>query len=190
MGSQSKSKSQKSEKRPRKRKIRSTVEFSPTEGSEPEKPDAREDDTIYKPMKKSLPGDDENLKQNSDAEHVEENTSVHEFPGTEHGDIEEAVFGPSGISSLTAAKNNPTSEESLAKRGKYLSDIEAEEAFKGFYLRKVTEELAEDLDKARSASDFSERSLPILIEALQQGVGTFTKEERIRIGRANASIHA
>ncbi|KAF2239464.1 hypothetical protein EV356DRAFT_528062 [Viridothelium virens] len=175
MGSQSKSKSQKSEKRPRKRKIRSTVEFSPTEGSEPEKPDAREDDTIYKPMKKSLPGDDENLKQNSDAEHVEENASVQEFPGTEHGDIEE---------------NNPPSEESLAKRGKYLSDIEAEEAFKGFYLRKVTEELAEDLDKARSASDFSERSLPILIEALKQGVGTFTKEERIRIGRANASIHA
>ncbi|KAL9094838.1 MAG: hypothetical protein Q9165_002787 [Trypethelium subeluteriae] len=124
---------------------------------------------------KESTGDHANLNKSSYAERIEENASVAELPEVGHE---------------TTQENNASSEEPLAKKGKYLSDLEAEEAFKNFYLRKVTEELAEDLDKARSASDFSERSLPILIEALQQGVGTFTKEERIRIGRADAEINA
>ncbi|KAK4988651.1 hypothetical protein LTR66_007257 [Elasticomyces elasticus] len=61
-----------------------------------------------------------------------------------------------------------------------------QEAFTAFYLRQVTSELAEDLDKIRSAADFNDRSLPLLVEALKQGVKTFGVEERLRIGRAAA----
>lgn len=53
--------------------------------------------------------------------------------------------------------------------------------FASFYLRRVTEELADDLDKIRSANDFSESSLPILIHALQQGQSIFSEEEKRRV---------
>ena len=53
--------------------------------------------------------------------------------------------------------------------------------FASFYLRRITEELADDLDKVRSANDFSESSLPILIHALQQGQSIFSEEEKRRV---------
>ena len=53
--------------------------------------------------------------------------------------------------------------------------------FASFYLRKITEELADELDKVRSANDFSEGSLPILIHALQQGQSIFSEEEKRRV---------
>ena len=53
--------------------------------------------------------------------------------------------------------------------------------FASFYLRRVTEELADELDKIRSANDFSESSLPILIHALQQGQNIFSEEEKRRV---------
>jgi len=45
-------------------------------------------------------------------------------------------------------------------------------------MRRVTTELADDLDKVRNAKDFEESSLPILIHALQQGQELFSTEER------------
>lgn len=89
---------------------------------------------------------------------------------------------------LMIIKRKTTPEEPADQAPDSSSDAAAEEAFKKFYLRKITEELAEDLDQARSAPDFSERSLPILIEALQQGVGTFSRDERIRIGRIGLGV--
>ena len=53
--------------------------------------------------------------------------------------------------------------------------------FASFYLRRITEELADELDKIRSANDFSEGSLPILIHALQQGQSIFSEEEKRRV---------
>jgi len=55
--------------------------------------------------------------------------------------------------------------------------------FASFYLRTITKELSDDLDKIRSANDFSEQSVPILIHALQQGHQIFSNEERERIMR-------
>lgn len=58
------------------------------------------------------------------------------------------------------------------------------EAFSSFYLRKVTAELADDLDKVRQAGDFRARtSLPMLIHALQQGEAIFSAEEKGRAWR-------
>jgi len=45
----------------------------------------------------------------------------------------------------------------------------------------VAKELEDDLDKVRSAGDFSDTSLPVLINALQQGEAIFTDEEKKRI---------
>lgn len=67
---------------------------------------------------------------------------------------------------------------------RHIKDSDAEEAFTSFYLRKVTTELAEDLDKLRSAQDFIEKSIPMLVDALKQGRSCFTKDERVSIGRS------
>lgn len=57
--------------------------------------------------------------------------------------------------------------------------------FTSWYLRKVTQELEDDLDKVRGSGDFNETSLPVLINALQQGESIFSAEEKRRIvGRA------
>ncbi|KAF2667045.1 hypothetical protein BT63DRAFT_458005 [Microthyrium microscopicum] len=61
--------------------------------------------------------------------------------------------------------------------------------FDAFYLRKVTMELQEDLDKIRSAVDFKDSSLPILISALQQGSSLFSEAEKSRIMGEEASVH-
>jgi hypothetical protein len=45
----------------------------------------------------------------------------------------------------------------------------------------VTKELEEDLDKIRSASDFKDSSLSVLITALQQGNSLFSPEEKRRL---------
>ncbi|MCJ1432611.1 hypothetical protein MMC27_001968 [Xylographa pallens] len=53
--------------------------------------------------------------------------------------------------------------------------------FESFYLQAVTREFADDIDRVRNASDFKDRSVPILIEALRQGVGIYGEEERERV---------
>jgi ribosome assembly protein 3 len=42
-------------------------------------------------------------------------------------------------------------------------------------------ELQDDLNKVRSAGDFKDSSLPMLITALKQGEAIFSKEEKTRI---------
>lgn len=56
-----------------------------------------------------------------------------------------------------------------------------QESFSSFYLRKVTAELADDLDKVRQSSDFNDRSLPMLVHVLKQGESIFGKEEAARV---------
>jgi len=45
----------------------------------------------------------------------------------------------------------------------------------------ITREHADDLETLRSASDFTDRSLPLLIRALRSGVNIFDKEEKAAI---------
>ncbi|KAF4307668.1 putative sds23 moc1 protein [Botryosphaeria dothidea] len=54
-------------------------------------------------------------------------------------------------------------------------------AFPSWYLRTVTQELAEDLDKVRNAPDFGDAALPLLVHALQQGEGCFSAVEKARV---------
>ena len=59
-----------------------------------------------------------------------------------------------------------------------------EQAFEDFYLKQATKEFANDIDKLRSAPDFNERNVPILIQALRQGTACFAEGERRKIGAA------
>lgn len=52
------------------------------------------------------------------------------------------------------------------------------EDFGTIYLRKITTELADDLDKVREAQDFKASSVPMLIHALKQGESLFSAEEK------------
>ncbi|KAI9723621.1 MAG: hypothetical protein M1812_000921 [Candelaria pacifica] len=54
-------------------------------------------------------------------------------------------------------------------------------SFESYYLRLATSEFAEDLDKVRSASDFRDASLPVLVNALQQGASIFSMDEMRRV---------
>jgi ribosome assembly protein 3 len=60
------------------------------------------------------------------------------------------------------------------------SSLQVSEEFESIYLRKVTAELADDLDKVREAKDFKSSSLPMLIHALKQGGSMYSAEEKRR----------
>ena len=50
--------------------------------------------------------------------------------------------------------------------------------FEDWYLKQVTKEFADDIDKIRNAGDFSDKSVPILVAALKQGASLFSEKER------------
>ncbi|KAI5204853.1 hypothetical protein E4T39_03364 [Aureobasidium subglaciale] len=75
-------------------------------------------------------------------------------------------------------------EEDQTPSGPRVADAEAEDAFTSFYLRQMTTEFAEDLDKIRSAGDFNDKSLGLLIGALKQGRECFDRHDRLAVGNA------
>ncbi|KAI6810703.1 hypothetical protein KC332_g12369 [Hortaea werneckii] len=91
----------------------------------------------------------------------------------------------------TTAARAPESSDSHADDSSVASEpvftrkhINPDQAFEEFYLRQATKELANDLDKLRSASDFKASSVPMLIDALKQGTVCFSQEERVKVGSA------
>ncbi|KAK0266371.1 hypothetical protein B0A54_04862 [Friedmanniomyces endolithicus] len=74
---------------------------------------------------------------------------------------------------------------------KRVATINPEQAFEDFYLRQVTKEFANDLDKLRAANDFhGTGSIALLVGALRQGTACFGTEERVRVGGACAGAGA
>jgi ribosome assembly protein 3 len=59
--------------------------------------------------------------------------------------------------------------------------VEEQPDFASFYLRKVAMELEDDLDKIRSAGDFKQSSLDLLISALRQGESIFSADEKRQV---------
>jgi ribosome assembly protein 3 len=60
----------------------------------------------------------------------------------------------------------------------------ADADFSALYLRTVTSEFADDLERLRGAKDFKDSSVPVLVEALKQGAGLYSMEEQERLRRA------
>ncbi|MCJ1338491.1 hypothetical protein MMC09_003779 [Bachmanniomyces sp. S44760] len=71
-----------------------------------------------------------------------------------------------------AQKDDPVDQAEKPSSPAKLEDFDA------LYLRSVTSEFADDLDKIRNASDFSDKSVPILIDALKQGSSMYSEDER------------
>jgi ribosome assembly protein 3 len=55
------------------------------------------------------------------------------------------------------------------------------EKFSAYYLQRTTQELADDLEKVRTAEDFKADSISSLVHALQQGAAQFSAEDQKRI---------
>lgn len=58
---------------------------------------------------------------------------------------------------------------------------EAVADFDSWYLRQMTGEFADDLDRMRGANDFTDASLPVLIQALKECAATYTEEQKGKI---------
>lgn len=59
-----------------------------------------------------------------------------------------------------------------------IHDPQADAKFEEYYMRLITEEFGDDLNNVREAKDFEDRSLPMLVRALRQGVNIFNPEEK------------
>jgi len=113
-----------------------------------------------------------------------ESSSSDESPRREESDNDapdEPVI--EDTASAAAAEHNDTPEALPAKQ----QAIDPEQAFEDFYLKQATKEFASDLDKLRSAPDFKEGSVPVLIEALRQGRACYGVEERRRVGEGGGA---
>ncbi|KAK4452042.1 ribosome-assembly protein 3-domain-containing protein [Podospora aff. communis PSN243] len=61
------------------------------------------------------------------------------------------------------------------------TDKEVSSEFTSYYLERSTKEFAEDLDKVRTADDFKNDAISVLVDALQQGTAMFSPEEQRRV---------
>ncbi|KAK3320058.1 ribosome-assembly protein 3-domain-containing protein [Cercophora scortea] len=68
-----------------------------------------------------------------------------------------------------------------------MTDQQVASEFTSYYLSRVTQEFAEDLDKVRAADDFKNDAIQLLVNALQQGTALFSPEEQRRIVAAEAA---
>lgn len=59
--------------------------------------------------------------------------------------------------------------------------------FAAQYLRHVTSEFADEIERLRKAKDFRDSSVPILVEALKQGSEMYSVDERTRLAKGWAA---
>lgn len=64
---------------------------------------------------------------------------------------------------------------------KPMTDDEASAVFTKYYMHRATAEFADDLDRIRSADDFKDDALLVLVNALRQGMSLFSTEEQRRV---------
>lgn len=91
-------------------------------------------------------------------------------------DAQDAVPSPSASSSPAPAESPAAPKVNLVAKDP--------EEFSSIYLKKVTVELADDLDKVRDAQDFKASSLPMLVHALKQGASIYSPDEKRRVVHA------
>lgn len=84
---------------------------------------------------------------------------------------------------MHASENAPLINSDAAFLTVSQSSPPPKEDFESYYMRRVTAEFADDIDKLRNAPDFSEQSVPVLIHALRQGAIAFSEEEKETVMR-------
>ncbi|CAF9923373.1 MAG: hypothetical protein ALECFALPRED_002367 [Alectoria fallacina] len=87
---------------------------------------------------------------------------------------------PKSPSPATSSPEIAESEESKSQAETLIakSSPPPKEDFESYYLKRVTAEFADDIDRLRNAPDFNEKSVPVLIEALKGGSKGFSEEEK------------
>ena len=104
-------------------------------------------------------------------------------------DISSPVEGDGKDIKMASSASQPELLPGDANKGNndHCSATTTQQTFEDFYLRQLTVEFANDLDKLRSAPDFKpDRSVPLLVRALQQGVDCFSVEDRARVVKAGS----
>ncbi|KAL8693989.1 MAG: hypothetical protein Q9218_001288 [Villophora microphyllina] len=89
----------------------------------------------------------------------------------------------------SAAETNPTPDMlEGSKEASHAVTVEekslensVETSFESFYLKQITAEFADDLDKLRNAPDFSEKSVPVLVDALKATARNYNEEEKAKV---------
>ena len=94
------------------------------------------------------------------------------------GDVSMTDAQDAVSSSSTASSPVPAESPAAPKVSALAKDPEE---FSSIYLKRVTVELADDLDKVRDAQDFKSSSLPMLVHALRQGASIYSPEEKRRV---------
>ncbi|KAF2242128.1 hypothetical protein BU26DRAFT_610490 [Trematosphaeria pertusa] len=128
---------------------------------------------------------DSGVKQkNRKPVHVGENgasTATEEISSTSPKKVKPSKTTPAQEEGNASTAEDGTSPPPAVSSAKLKSTPNEAEDFTSIYLRKVTAELADDLDKVREANDFKASSLPMLINALKQGESIYSAEEKRRV---------
>jgi len=127
---------------------------------------------------------EENLDAISNPDVTTNDAQVESFPqsangGSPHKSEESFVASPN--TTRASVMTTQTAETESTKATERKDDEAVDKEFSAWYLKQITGELADDLDKVRNAKDFTERSVPIMVAALQSGHTIFSIEEKRRI---------
>lgn len=92
---------------------------------------------------------------------------------------------PKSPSPATSSRATTKSEEPVSPAEDPTAEASPppKEDFESYYIKRVTAEFADDIDKLRNAPDFSEESVPVLIQALKQGSKGFSDEDKEKVMR-------
>ena len=109
-------------------------------------------------------------------------------PATSSPEIAESEESKSQAETLTAKVIWISHRSCLVRSVRILNVSQSspppKEDFESYYLKRVTAEFADDIDRLRNAPDFNERSVPVLIAALKGGSKGFSEDEKEKLIKA------
>ncbi|THW43846.1 hypothetical protein D6C89_08804 [Aureobasidium pullulans] len=123
-------------------------------------------------------------EDSSDSSSSSESESSDSEPAPKKKTVVKTKAKAKAVQRSPSRSSSPEEDQTIAPSGPQVAESEAEDAFTSFYLRQMTTEFAEDLDKIRSAGDFNDKSLGLLISALKQGRKCFDRHDRLAVGKA------
>lgn len=124
--------------------------------------------------KKARTDDFSSDSDSSDAPDAPSDEEAQASEGEEEMEVDQMDFSKDGKDS-TAVPDIPDQLRNLPV------DAADNEEFQQFYMKLVTTEFGDDLEALRKSKGFNNNSLPILVEALKQGVNVFDADVQKQI---------
>lgn len=107
----------------------------------------------------------------SDSDHSVVVPDIQEIPHLDDIEIDDE-------DSTTTTTTTTTTTKPVFPPQLQMSSNTTDDEFNKFYMQLLTSEFAQDLDLLRASNDFGQPSLPLLIDALKQGVNIFDPDQR------------